>query len=299
VTAYPTSVSLPSDDEILITRQFEAPKDLVFRAWTTPALVRRWWHANRGEMTVCDIDLRVGGQWRYAMHANAGFEVGFHGEYLDVVPPERIVSTEVFEGAPDAPATTTTTFTETAGVTTVSILVRHGNKAARDMHLESGMEDGLTDALRLVETVALAGVTITRTFAAPPAAVFAAWTEPTTFAHWFGTTATPVDRVTLDVTPGGAWRARMLVDDGATEIDWHGRYVEVDPPRRLVMTLSDRPGEEFELVTVDLTEQDGGTSMTFSQIGGHLDADGYASVEHGWRAFFDDLDALVATAPVH
>ena len=94
-------MTLPTDEQIVITREFDAPRHLVFRAWTTPELVRQWWHANRGEVTVCEIDLRVGGAWRYAMVTHDGFEVAFHGEYREVVPDERIVSTETYEGLPE------------------------------------------------------------------------------------------------------------------------------------------------------------------------------------------------------
>ena len=79
------TVTLPTDRQILITREFDAPKHLVYKAWTTPELVMRWWHANRGEMTVCEIDLRVGGTWRYVMVADGDVEVGFHGEYREIV----------------------------------------------------------------------------------------------------------------------------------------------------------------------------------------------------------------------
>ncbi|MET0560198.1 MAG: SRPBCC domain-containing protein, partial [Gaiellaceae bacterium] len=75
------TVTLPTDTQIQITREFDAPKHLVYKAWTTPELVKRWWHANRGEMTTCEIDLRVGGVWRYVMVAEGFGEVGFHGEY--------------------------------------------------------------------------------------------------------------------------------------------------------------------------------------------------------------------------
>jgi uncharacterized protein YndB with AHSA1/START domain len=74
-------VTLPSDTQILITRDFNAPRHLVFRAWTTPDLIRRWWSGDRGEVTSVEVDLRVGGTWRYVMTANSGFEVAFHGEY--------------------------------------------------------------------------------------------------------------------------------------------------------------------------------------------------------------------------
>jgi uncharacterized protein YndB with AHSA1/START domain len=147
-------VTLPSDDQILITRGFDAPTHLVFKAYTTPELVRRWWHANRGEMTLCEIDLRVGGQWRYMMSACSGPEVGFHGVYREVVPDERIVTTEVYEGAPDAEAIDTVTFIATGERTTLTILVQHASRENRDAHINSGMELGLQDALDLLEQTA-------------------------------------------------------------------------------------------------------------------------------------------------
>jgi uncharacterized protein YndB with AHSA1/START domain len=155
------TVTLPTDEQILITREFDAPRELVFRAWTTPELVERWWHANRGEVTLVEIDLRVGGRWRYVMVADGGMEVGFHGVYREVVPNERIVSTEVYEGVPDGvseeEATTlnTATFAEAAGRTTVTLLVQAPSRATRDAIVESGMEDGLQDALDLLESVAI------------------------------------------------------------------------------------------------------------------------------------------------
>src|SRR5918999_4559873 len=111
-------VTLPTDKQILIRREFDAPRHLVYKAFTTPELVKRFWHANRGEMTVAEIDLRVGGKWRYAMVTPDGTEVAFHGEYREVVPEERLVSTEAFEGIPDADeyaTLNTATFTEEDG----------------------------------------------------------------------------------------------------------------------------------------------------------------------------------------
>jgi len=148
-------VTLPADDQILITREFDAPKHLVYKAWTTPELVRQWWSAKRGAVTVCEIDLRVGGTWRYVMIAQGGMEVGFHGEYREIVPDDRIVSTEVYEGMPDGQALNTITFTEVDGRTTVGILVEHTSKEDRDGHINSGMEDGMQDAMDLLEQVAI------------------------------------------------------------------------------------------------------------------------------------------------
>lgn len=108
-------VTLPADTQILITREFDAPKQLVYRAYTTPELIARWWSGDRGEVTSIEVDLRVGGTWRYVMVANEGFEVAFHGEYREIVPNERIVSTEVYEAVPDDFAVDTATFAEHEG----------------------------------------------------------------------------------------------------------------------------------------------------------------------------------------
>ena len=154
------TVTLPTDEQILITREFAAPKHLVYKAWTTPELVKRWWHANRGEVTVVEIDLRVGGTWRYVMVADDGFEVAFHGEYREIVPNERIVSTEIYEGLPEgvseqeAATVNTATFTEADGRTTVTILVQARSKVSRDAIIDSGMEGGLQDAMDLLQQVA-------------------------------------------------------------------------------------------------------------------------------------------------
>ena len=148
-------VTLPKDEQILITREFDAPKHLVYKAWTTPELVKRWWSANRGQVTIAEIDLRVGGMWRYVMVADGGVEVGFHGEYREIVPNERIVSTEVYEGMPEGEAVDTLTFSEADGRTSLAILVQHTSKAHRDAHINSGMEAGMQDAMDLLEQVAI------------------------------------------------------------------------------------------------------------------------------------------------
>ena len=154
-------LTLPTDDQILITREFAAPRHLVFKAFTTPELVKRWWHANRGTVTHAEIDLRVGGKWRYVAVTDDGQEVGFHGEYREVVPNERIVSTEVYEGLPEGVSeeegatVNTATFTEAGGRTTITLLIQATSKVSRDAIIDSGMEGGLQDALDLLEQVAV------------------------------------------------------------------------------------------------------------------------------------------------
>ncbi|MDP9101470.1 MAG: SRPBCC family protein [Actinomycetota bacterium] len=148
-------VTLPTDRQILITRDFDAPPALVFRGWTTPELVKRWWSGERGETTVADIDLRVGGRWRFVT-ATLTFEVGFHGEYREIVPDERLVFTEVFELVPDDYATVTLTLTPrgSAGGTAMRLLVEHTSTAARDMHVNSGMEGGMQESMSALEELA-------------------------------------------------------------------------------------------------------------------------------------------------
>ena len=153
-------LTLPTDEQILITREFDAPKHLVYKVWTTPELVKRWWHATRGVVTVVEIDLRVGGKWRYVMVTGDGFEVGFHGEYREILPNERIVSTEIYEGLPEGVSeaegatVNTATFTEASGRTTLTLLVQATSKISRDAIIDSGMQAGLQDALDLLEQTA-------------------------------------------------------------------------------------------------------------------------------------------------
>ena len=150
------TVTLPTDEQILITREFDAPRHLVYRAYTTPELVRRWWAGRRGEMTVAEVDLRVGGAWRHVMIASGGFEVAFHGEYREIVPDERIVFTEVFEGMPGSePALNTAMFTEAAGRTSFALLTEVGSREVRDMILATGMEAGMQEGMDLLEEIAV------------------------------------------------------------------------------------------------------------------------------------------------
>jgi uncharacterized protein YndB with AHSA1/START domain len=158
-TRHSAVVTLPTDTQILIVREFAAPRHLVYRTWTEPELIKRWWAGDRGEVTGVEVDLRVGGRWRYTMVVRCGSdfdgnEVAFHGEYREIVPNERIVSTEVYEGAPDGEAVNTLTLTEREGRTTLSILVQHSCHEHRDAHINSGMEVGMQEAMDHLEQTA-------------------------------------------------------------------------------------------------------------------------------------------------
>jgi uncharacterized protein YndB with AHSA1/START domain len=148
-------VTLPTDTQIRITREFDAPKHLVYKAWTTPELIKRWWSGDRGEVTSAKVDLRVGGSWRYVMTANGGFEVAFHGKYREIVPNDRVVSTEIYEGAPEVEAVVTHSFTEKDGRTTLTVLTQLPNRESRDAIINSGMEAGMQEAMDHLEQVAV------------------------------------------------------------------------------------------------------------------------------------------------
>lgn len=141
-TKFGTQVTLPSDTEIAMSRSFDAPASLVWDAFTKPALIKRWLLGPDGwEMPTCEVDLRAGGKWRYGWaqpDGSGAFEM--HGEYLEVSPFSRIVHTEHFEDNP--PATTTITFVEADGRTTMTTTMRLVSQEARDAVLEIGMTDG-------------------------------------------------------------------------------------------------------------------------------------------------------------
>lgn len=146
------TVKLLSDTEFEIRRAFDAPAELVFDASTKPEHVRQWWGSPEAPLTVCDIDLRPGGSWRYAMREPDGTDHAWHGEYREIDRPGRIVQTEIYEGFPDAVAVNTTTFVEKDGKTTLTTVVRHQSKEKRDGHL-AGMEDGMQDVLDRLEAL--------------------------------------------------------------------------------------------------------------------------------------------------
>lgn len=161
-------ITLPSDTDYLVTRQFDAPARLVFKAFTTPELVRRWWGFETSEWLVCEIDLRVGGQWRFVIREQ-GTEVGFNGEYREIAPPYRLVNTEMYEGVPDPKpedyAVNTMTLEEADGVTTMKVLVHHSSREVRDMVLATGMESGMQVSYNRMEDLLREGAV-----AADPAA---------------------------------------------------------------------------------------------------------------------------------
>ena len=148
-------VTTPSDTEIELTRLFDAPRHLVFEALTKPEHVRRWWGILDDEhsVPVCEIDLRVGGAWRYVGEGPGGRMPAFYGVYREITPPERLVCTEVFEPFPDAGSVVTTVLTEENGKTRITVTATYPSKEVRDMVLETGMERGAAISYDRLEDV--------------------------------------------------------------------------------------------------------------------------------------------------
>jgi uncharacterized protein YndB with AHSA1/START domain len=136
-------VTTPAEREIHMTRLFDAPPDLVFEAMSTPEHIRRWW-GNLGDgysVPVCEVDLRVGGKWRF-VNAHPTGQAEFYGEYLEIDPPHRLVFTETFAPFPDSPSTVTTHLAPEGRGTRVTISCVYPSRDVRDMVLGTGMEKG-------------------------------------------------------------------------------------------------------------------------------------------------------------
>jgi len=141
----PVGVDTIGECEVRITRAFDAPRHHVFAALTTPALVRRWLGPSTWTMTQCEIDLRIGARWRYVMSGPDGEQMAMGGEFRDITPPERLVSTEIFDGDRTGGETVTTAvLTEVDGVTTLTTTVRYPSAEARAAALATGMTEGMS-----------------------------------------------------------------------------------------------------------------------------------------------------------
>ena len=140
-----TKVTLPSDREILITREFDAPRDVVFKAMTDPDLIPRWWGPRKYPTRVDKMDVRPGGTWRFLSRGPDGTETGFRGEYREIVPPERIVQTFEWEPMAGHISVETAEFTEHDGRTLLTTRSVFASKEDRDGMIQSGMEDGLRE----------------------------------------------------------------------------------------------------------------------------------------------------------
>ena len=148
-------ITTPSDRELAMIRSFDAPRGLVWDAWTKPELLKQWLGVRGGwTFAVCEVDLKVGGKYRYVWRGPSGAEMGMGGVFREVAKPERLVATEKFdESWYEGDAMDTTTFVERGGKTTVTTTVRYASKAVRDAVLKSPMESGVAESYNKLDEV--------------------------------------------------------------------------------------------------------------------------------------------------
>jgi uncharacterized protein YndB with AHSA1/START domain len=147
------TVALPTDTTLVATLDVGAPKEQVFRAWTTPEFIKRWWGGDNGKVTAAEVDLRVGGTWRWVIFAN-GSDWGFHGEYLQVIPGERLLYTDIFENQPEMATFKTITFADNNERTNMTIHTQFNSKEHRDTQLTPHWQEGLEGMRGHLERVA-------------------------------------------------------------------------------------------------------------------------------------------------
>jgi uncharacterized protein YndB with AHSA1/START domain len=301
-----------ADREIVCTRVYDAPVELVWKAWTRPESITNWWGPYGFKTTTSEMDVRPGGVWRHVMHGPDGREYPNEIIYVEVVKHERMVydhvSPPVFR--------TTATFTAQGNKTELCMHMVFESAALRDRVVkEHGAAEGLQQTMaRLVDELAKLGaaenrgesnfgertVVITREFDAPRELVFKAWTEPKHLAQWWGPKGFTNPVCELDVRVGGAWHIVMRAPNG-DEYPGGGVYREVVPPERLVFT-NDAVDKEGKAIIKGLTK------LTFEERGGKtlltLETTGVAVVEYaaaylkgmeqGWTMSLEKLAAFVA-----
>ena len=147
------TVTLPSDREIVMQRVFNAPARTLFDVWTKPEHVRKWYGVRSTTVTVCDIDLRVGGAWRWVVTKPNGLEIAFSGVFREIDPPRRLQRTEIFETMPGAGCIVTLTFDENDGQTTLTMNMLFETKEHRDICLHSGMELGVQECYQNIDAL--------------------------------------------------------------------------------------------------------------------------------------------------
>lgn len=298
-------ISAPADDPVIImTREFDAPRELVFEMYSRPEHVRRWWGPRWITLKTCEIDFRPGGAYLYVFAKGDGPGQTFRGEYREILRPARIVSTLVYDLPQfrDHPAVVTETFESIGPRTKLTQVVRHETFAFRDGHLNSGMEGGAAESFErldeLLDTMPRE-LTLTRVFDAPRELVFRAWTERDRLARWWGPRRFTNSRCEIDVRPGGAIAIDMRGPDGVV-YPMAGEFREIVPPERLVF-VSSAPGRDgkpmFELLnTVTFTARGGKTELKLDVRVIMLTGDAARPLQgmtQGWTETLERLQAEV------
>lgn len=257
-------VTMPSDRELVMTRVFDAPRNLVFRVFTDPEAIPHWWGERAHATTVDHYDFQVGGKWQYTTRDNEGNQIVFSGKFEDIDPPARLVSSFEVEGSPEMISTDIHTFEERDGKTILSTYSRFSSREERDSMLDTGVTQGWGETLDRLEQhlEAMRELVVTRLFDAPRELVFAAFTGDG-IEEWWGPNGFTTTTSERNVVPGGLWRFVMHGPDGT---DWDNAvvYDEIIAPERLSWTqyAGDTAKPPHHYNTVTFTEQDGKTEVT-------------------------------------
>lgn len=299
-----------ADREIVIAREFDAPRELVWQALTNPRHLVQWWGPRGFSTTIQEMDVRPGGVWTYVMHGPDGTDYPNHSVFEEVVFPDRIVFVHGGRkaGGPEADFTATWRFEKAGdGKTKVTMRMVFPSAEARDAVVREygAIEGGKQTFERLAEHLPTMGfaareIVIERVVDAAPALVFQCWTDPKHMARWWAPHGFTNPVCELDVRVGGAWRIVMRGPDG-TDYPGHGVYQEIVPAERLVFTniATDAAGQVVldGLTTVTFAEENGKTRMTVTTgATARVDyARGYLEgMEIGWTQSLERLDAEVA-----
>jgi uncharacterized protein YndB with AHSA1/START domain len=257
--------------EVILTRIFNAPRELVFRAWTEREHLIKWWGPGVFTNPVCEVDLRLGGAWRIVMRGPDGTDYPCGGVYREIVEPERLVFTNI---ATDAQGNrlldglTTVTFADFGGKTKLTLKTRAVGLVPFAPQMLAGMEAGWSQSLdkleQLVSGRSATGdreIVTSRLFDAPRDLVFQAWTDPKHLAQWWGPNGFTNTIQEMDVRPGGAWRLIMHGPDG-TDYKNESVYLEVVKPELLSY---EHKSPKFRS-TVTFEEQGGRTKVTMFMV---------------------------------
>jgi uncharacterized protein YndB with AHSA1/START domain len=298
-----------TDREILITRVFDAPRELAWQAMTDPEHVVQWWGPRGFTTTIQEMDVRPGGVWTHIMHGPDGIDYPNHSVFQEVVYPERLVFAHGGSrpGGPEADFIATWTFETIDDGTRVTMRMVFPTAAQRDIIVkEYGAVEGAKQTFeRLAEHLPKMGfaarhIVIERIVDAPPDLVFLCWTDPKHMARWWAPHGFTNPVCELDVRIGGTWRIVMRSPAG-TDYPCHGVYREIVPAERLVFTnnATDAAGEPIldGLTTVTFAASNGKTKLTVATGAiARVDyaADYLEGMEIGWTQSLERLDAEVA-----
>jgi uncharacterized protein YndB with AHSA1/START domain len=289
------AVANAAQNEIVATRVFDAPRELVWRMWTDPRHVVHWWGPNGFRTTIHEMDVRPGGVWRFIMHGPDGTDYQNKVVYNEVVKPSRLtyrhVSGPVFDAIID--------FAEQGEKTVVNMRMVFESAALRDKVAEEfGAVEGLNQHLGRLEAMLARSLVMTRTFDAPRALVFKAWTDPSHVQQWWGPHHFTNPRCDWDARPGGKIHVDMRAPDG-TVYPMPGTFHEVVAPERIVFSSSAVDGALEVLTTVTFADEGTKTKMTLQAVvvkAAAEAADALAGMREGWTQTLDRLgDDLAQT----